>query len=87
MANIYSSICHHALKKMANKPVTNNPLIEAARNIGGLKTKNAVVRQALLEYIQKRQQLQIVGLFGSIDYDAGYDYKAQRMRDAMILKS
>lgn len=69
---------------MANKPVTYNQLIEAARNIGGLKTKKAVVRQALLEYIQKRQQLQIVGLFGSIDYDAGYDYKAQRMRDENI---
>jgi hypothetical protein len=39
-----------------------------------------VVTQALMEYIQKRQQLQIVGLFGSIDYDADYDYKAQRRR-------
>jgi Bacterial antitoxin of type II TA system, VapB len=65
---------------MATNLAIDDQLIEAARSIGGLKTKKAVVTQALMEYIQKRQQLQIVGLFGSIDYDADYDYKAQRRR-------
>lgn len=65
---------------MATNLAIDDQLIEAARSIGGLKTKKAVVTQALMEYIQKRQQLQIVGLFGSIDYDANYDYKAQRQR-------
>lgn len=63
---------------MATNLALDNQLIEAARSIGGLKTRKAVVTQALVEYIQKRQQLQIVDVFGSIDCDADYDYKAQR---------
>ena len=65
---------------MATNLAIDDQPIEAARSIGGLKTKKAVVTQAWMEYIQKRQQLQIVGLFGTIDYDADYDYKAQRRR-------
>jgi Bacterial antitoxin of type II TA system, VapB len=67
---------------MATNLAIDDQLIEAALSIGGQKTKKAVVTQALLEYIQKRQQQQLVGLFGSIDYDADYDYKAQRQRAA-----
>jgi len=58
----------------------DDQLIETARSIGGEKTKKAVVTQALMEYIQKRQQQQIVGLFGSIDYDPRYNYKTQRAK-------
>ena len=58
----------------------DDQLIEAARSLGGQKTKKAVVTQALLEYIQKRQQAQIVQLFGTVDYDLDYDYKAARHR-------
>jgi cell fate (sporulation/competence/biofilm development) regulator YlbF (YheA/YmcA/DUF963 family) len=65
---------------MATNLAIDDTLIEAARSLGGQKTKKAVVTQALVEYIQKRQQLQAVQLFGSIDYDADYDYKASRNR-------
>lgn len=37
-----------------------------------------MVTQALLEYIQKHQQAQIVQLFGTVDDYAGYDFKASR---------
>jgi len=53
-------------------------LLEAAKRIGKHKTKKAVVTEALEEYIQRRKQLQVTELFGTIDYDADYDYKAQR---------
>jgi len=53
-------------------------LIEAARTIGKQKTKKAVVTEALQEYIQRRKQIQITDLFGTIDYDSNYDYKEQR---------
>jgi hypothetical protein len=67
---------------MATNLAIDDKLIEAARTLGGQKTKKAVVTHALLEYIQKRQQLQTVALFGSIDYDADYDYKAQRQHES-----
>jgi Bacterial antitoxin of type II TA system, VapB len=79
-AKIHTFIYTYKDVEMATNLAIDNKLIEAARSIGGLKTKKAVVTQALMEYIQKRQQLQIVSLFGSIDYDAGFDYKAQWRR-------
>jgi hypothetical protein len=65
---------------MATNLAIDDSLIEAARIAGGQKTKKAVVTQALMEYIQKRQQQEIVGLFGSVDYDTDYNYKIQRQR-------
>jgi Bacterial antitoxin of type II TA system, VapB len=65
---------------MATNLAIDDQLIESARIAGGQKTKKAVVTQALMEYIQKRQQQHIVSLFGCIDYDASYDYKSQRQR-------
>ncbi len=32
------------------------------------------------EYIERRRQLQLVSLFGTIDYDPKYDYKEQRQK-------
>ena len=55
-------------------------LLEEAHRIGGHRTKKATVSEALREYILRRKQQKILGLFGTIDYDADYDYKAQRRR-------
>ncbi len=63
---------------MATNLAIDDTLLSQAREVSGLRTKKAVVTQALVEYIQKRQQGQLLGLFGSIDYDADFDYKAQR---------
>ncbi|NJM44498.1 MAG: type II toxin-antitoxin system VapB family antitoxin [Brachymonas sp.] len=63
---------------MATNLAIDDSLLEQARKVSGLRTKKAVVTHALVEYIQKRQQSQVIELFGSIDYDAHYDYKAQR---------
>lgn len=41
-------------------------------------TKKATVSQALMEYIQRRRQLDILDLFGTVEYDDDYDYKKQR---------
>lgn len=56
----------------------DNELIEEAQFIGKHKTKKAAVTEALLEYIQRRKQMQILNLFGKIDYSTDYDYKKQR---------
>lgn len=56
----------------------DDKLIEDALMIGNHRTKKAVVTEALQEYIQRRKQVEILKLFGTIDYDADYDYKDQR---------
>ena len=46
--------------------------------LGGHKTTKEAVNEALMEYVRSRRQRRILGLFGQIDYDADYDYKAER---------
>ena len=58
----------------------DDKLIEAARRIGHHKTKKEAVTAALSEYIAHRKQLEILSLFGTIDFDPRYDYKAERRR-------
>lgn len=55
-------------------------LIEEARRTGGHKTKKAAVTAALDEYVRRRKQLRLLELFGTIDYDPKYAYKAARRR-------
>ena len=60
--------------------MTLRQLIEEARILGGHKTKKEAVTAALTEYVQRRQQRGVIELFGTIDYDPAYDYKAERRR-------
>ena len=53
-------------------------LIEEARKLGHHRTKKDTVNAALDEYIQRRKQLDILKLFGTIEYDPAYDYKRER---------
>ena len=64
---------------MATNLAIDDSLLEQAKGVSGLRTKKAVVTQALVEYIQKRQQLKALELFGTIDYHEGFDHRAQRM--------
>jgi len=56
-------------------------LIEEARRIGHHKTKKSAVTAALEEYIERRKQLEILGLFGAVEFDPAYDHKALRRKD------
>ena len=58
----------------------DDDLIEQARSIGGHKSKREAVNAALAEYVQKRKQLRVIKLFGTIEYRPSYDYKAERRR-------
>lgn len=53
-------------------------MIAEARRIGHHLTKKAAVTAALLEYINRRKQMEILNLSGMIDYDPAYDYKKAR---------
>jgi putative antitoxin of VapBC-like toxin-antitoxin system len=63
---------------MATNLALDDKLIEAAQKLGGHKTKKAAVTAALDEYIRRHKQQEIIGLFGTIDFDPEYDYKAER---------
>ena len=63
---------------MATNLALNNTLLIEAQKIGGFKTKKDTVNTALLEFIQRHKQLEIVKLFGKIDYHADYNYKKSR---------
>ena len=55
-------------------------LVEEAVAVGGRKTKKETVTEALKEYIARRRQRRLVGLFGTVEYEPGHDYKKQRQR-------
>ena len=65
---------------MATNLQIDDSLISKAVKIGKHKTKKEAVTQALTEYIQHREQVKVLNLFGKIDYDEDYDYKTQRER-------
>jgi len=53
-------------------------LIQEAQKLGEHRTKKEAVTAALAEYIRRRQQQELLTLFGKIDYRKGYDYKKER---------
>jgi len=65
---------------MATNLALDDKLINEVQRIGKHKTKKAAVTDALKEYIQRRKQKKILALFGSVDWDPGYDYKKLRHR-------
>jgi hypothetical protein len=55
-------------------------LIGAAKKLGHHRTKKEAVNAALDEYIRRRKQLEILSIFGTIDYDENYNYKRERRK-------
>lgn len=65
---------------MATNLAIDPGLLDEAHRMSGHKTKKATVTEALQEFVLRRKQLEILDLFGTIDYDPDYDYKEQRRR-------
>ncbi len=65
---------------MATSLALDDDLLEEARRVGGHKTKKATVTAALKEYIRRRKQKRVLNLFGKVDWDPTYDYKASRRK-------
>jgi hypothetical protein len=63
---------------MATNLAIEDWLIEEAKLVGKHRTKKGAVTEALMEYIQRRKQSEILQIFHSIDYNQDYDYKKQR---------
>jgi hypothetical protein len=65
---------------MATNLSLDPELINLALEISGERTKKAAVTKALQEFIARRQQKRVLELFGKLEWNAGYDYKAERNR-------
>ena len=65
---------------MATNLSIDTNLLETALKTGGLRTKRDTVNLALKEFIQRRKNADILSLFGTVEYDADYDYKEARRR-------
>lgn len=65
---------------MATNLNLDNELIDAAVKLGQHPTKRAAVNAALSEYVQRHRQMDLLNLAGRIEWEAGYDYKAERRR-------
>ncbi len=55
-------------------------LLKEALALSDHSTANLLIETALREYIQRRQQLKVLELFGTIDYEENYNYKQQRQK-------
>jgi hypothetical protein len=66
---------------MATNLSLDPELIEQALKVSGERTKKAAVTKALQEFIARRRQKRLLDLFGKLEWDAAYDYKAERKRD------
>jgi hypothetical protein len=60
--------------------VLDDKLVKEARRVGRHQSDLDAVTEALREYVARHQQMRILKLFETIDYDPDYDYKAQRRR-------
>jgi Arc/MetJ family transcription regulator len=65
---------------MATNLAIDQELLAEALAIGKLPTKKATVNEALREFVQRRKRLEILDLFGTIEFDPDYDYKVERKR-------
>jgi Arc/MetJ family transcription regulator len=58
---------------MATNLAIDQKLLDSALTVGGLKTKKETVNLALKEFIQRRKQMDIIELAGTIDFDDDWD--------------
>lgn len=66
---------------MATNLSIDPELLERALEVSGEKTKKAAVTKALQEFIARRRQRRLLDLVGQLEWDDGFDYKAERSRE------
>lgn len=65
---------------MATNLDLDQDLVNEALRVSGETTKKAAVTRALREFVMRYQQARIPDLFGTLEWDADFDYKAERNR-------
>ena len=77
---VYTMTQRKGVIAVATNLSIDTDLLETALKTSGLKTKKETVNLALKEFIQRRQNADILSMFGAVAYDDGYDYKEARSR-------
>lgn len=65
---------------MATNLSIDPELLDRALEVSGERTKKAAVTKALREFIARRQQKRLLDLFGKLEWDGSFEYKAERSR-------
>jgi hypothetical protein len=65
---------------MATNLGLDGDLVKHAFRVSGEPTKKAAVTRALQEFIARREQRRVAELFGKVEWDSSFDYKAERDR-------
>lgn len=65
---------------MATNLALDPLLLERAVRVSGAASKKAAVTRALQEFIARHEQRDITSLFGTLEWDDSFDYKAERDR-------
>ena len=65
---------------MATNLALDPELLDRVVAVSGAQTKKAAVTLALKEFIARREQRKIAELFGKLEWDDSFDYKAGRSR-------
>ena len=65
---------------MATNLSIDPKLLDRALDVSGERTKKAAVTRALKEFIARHEQKRLLDLIGKLDWDEGFDYKAERTR-------
>jgi len=63
---------------MRTNIVLEDKLVKEAMKLARMKTKKELVNQALKEFVENRKRLNLMDLFGKIEFAKNYDYKALR---------
>lgn len=65
---------------MATNLALDDKLVEEAKRLGKHRTKREAVNEAIAEYVARRKRRKILDLFGTMEWNPAYDYKAERRR-------
>jgi len=65
---------------MATHLAIDPDLLERVVQVSGERTKRAAVTAALREFIARREQRHVADSLGKLEWDASFDYKAERSR-------
>ena len=77
-AEMCNNVC--GVSHMATNLSIDPDLLDRALTVSGERTKKAAVTKALQEFIARRRQKRLLDLMGQLEWDEGFDYKAERAR-------
>jgi Arc/MetJ family transcription regulator len=82
MLDTSARLCNYMCQRihMATNVSIDPDLLDLALAVSGERIKKAAVTKALQEFIARRQQKRLLELMGKLEWDEGFDYKAERSR-------